>query len=229
MPSFRSLFLHLLALCIISSTVPNVVASPIALQGGLLEARGVAPSSQAVNAAPDAGPSSNNESWHDHQDDTEDPDPEFIQVPLRIWRTKTKDFKKWIDPTRAVAKGEHWWLCIGKRCYRADSQPTNLRSEVMKDANFLVVDMKLVSDKKDLQNLEKSFSIGCITFYSLEHKNWILRPVQKDKYTHEQTNLEFVEWEIPRWKDANTDSRSDFTNKKFKDLLAQMKAMKNFG
>ncbi|KAJ4496807.1 hypothetical protein C8R41DRAFT_865945 [Lentinula lateritia] len=110
MPSFRSLFLHLLALCIISSTVPNVVATPIALQGGLLEARasnlGVLRLStqrlvpqlsrrKRMTQTPkysETGSSSDNESSHDPEDDTEEPDPEFKNVPIRLWRTKNADF-----------------------------------------------------------------------------------------------------------------------------------------
>ncbi|KAJ3920770.1 hypothetical protein F5877DRAFT_65428 [Lentinula edodes] len=120
MPSLRSLFLHLLALCIISSTVPNVVASPIALQGGLLEARasnpGMGSNPQAVNVAPglsgqppqkidsdnssDAGSSSDNESSHDSEDDTEEPHPEFKNVPIRLWRTKNEDFHHYLQYRR---------------------------------------------------------------------------------------------------------------------------------
>ncbi|KAJ3812675.1 hypothetical protein F5876DRAFT_74615 [Lentinula aff. lateritia] len=229
MPSFRSLFLHLLALCIISSTVPNVVASPIALQVGS--------SPQAVNTAPSPSTqptqkndsdtysetgSSDNESSHDPEDDTEEPDPEFKNVPIRLWRTKNADFHQWVDSKLATFKGEHWWLCVGKQCYRGDSKAH--------EEDILVLNMEFVSDNKDLQNLQNSLLIGHITFVDFEHKKWFLRPIQKGKeLSYHKTNLEFVEWEIPRWQDINTDSKSDFTNTQFKDLLAKMKAMKNFG
>ncbi|KAJ3894180.1 hypothetical protein GG344DRAFT_74309 [Lentinula edodes] len=226
MPSFRSLFLHLLALCIISSTVPNVVASPIALQGGLLEARGVAPSSQAVNAAPDAGPSSNNESSHGPQDDTEELDPEFENVknvPIRLWRTENEFFQKWVDPKLATFKGEHWWLCVGKQCYRGDPKPQR--------EDLLVVDMKFVSDNQDLQNLQNSFLIGHISFLDLKHKKRVLRSIRKGNLHYRKTNLDFVRSEIAQLRGSNTEPKSDFqvTNKMFEDLVAKMREMKNFG
>ncbi|KAJ3864927.1 hypothetical protein EV359DRAFT_63571 [Lentinula novae-zelandiae] len=231
MPSFRSLFLHLLALCIISSTVPNVVASPIALQGGLLEVRasnpGVGSSSQAVNTAP--GPStqptqkndsdtysetgsSDNESSHDPEDDTEEPDPEFKNVPIRLWRTKNADFHQ-----RTLVALRRQAVLPG-----GDLKPH--------EEDILVINMEFVSDNKDLQNLQNSLLIGHITFADFEHKKWFLRPIQKGKeLSFHKTNLEFVEWEIPQWQDTNTDSKSDFTNTQFEASLAKMKKMKNFG
>ncbi|KAJ4492202.1 hypothetical protein C8J55DRAFT_486104 [Lentinula edodes] len=237
MPSFRSLLLHLLALCIISSTVPNVVASPIALQGGLLEARGVGSSPQAVNAAPGpstqptqkndsdnssyAGSSSDNESSHDSEDDTVEPDPEFKNVPIRLWRTKNADFHQWVDSELATFKGEHWWLCVGKQCYRGDPKPQR--------EDLLVVDMKFVSDNQDLQNLQNSFLIGRITFVDLKHKKGVLRSIRKGNLHYKKTNLDFVQSEIGQLKISNNDPNAVFMIEKFESLVAKMRAMKNFG
>ncbi|KAJ3899626.1 hypothetical protein F5879DRAFT_495857 [Lentinula edodes] len=241
MPSLRSLFLHLLALCIISSTVPNVVASPIALQGGLLEARasnpGMGSNPQAVNVAPglsgqppqkidsdnssDAGSSSDNESSHDSEDDTEEPHPEFKNVPIRLWRTKNEDFHQWVDSKLATFKGEHWWLCVGKQCYRGDPDPHQ--------EDMLVVNMIVISDNKDLQNLQNSFLIGHISFLDLEHRKWALRTIRKGNLHFYETNLDFVKSEIAQLKRSNTDSKSVFMDTQFEASLAKMREMKNFG
>lgn len=155
------------------------------------------------------------------EDDTEEPDPEFKNVPIRLWRTKNADFHQWVDSELATFKGEHWWLCVGKQCYRGD-----LKAH---EEDILVLNMEFVSDNKDLQNLEKSFLIGHITFVDLEHKKWLLRAIRKGNIQFHETNLDFVKRQIAQLKGGNTGSNSDFEDTQFKDFLAKMRAMKNFG
>ncbi|KAJ3894178.1 hypothetical protein GG344DRAFT_74307 [Lentinula edodes] len=166
MPSFRAMFLHLFSLCIISSTVLSVVASPIFHDEALLVPRADNhPGSEASSTVSHPGRWEHDEDgdkyWNgDSAEDSPEtleqsgkPDIEVKDLAIRIYQT--------LKGQNIPESGKKYWLCVGSRCLRANKDP-NAPSDLLSDVTIRH------------PTLQESKDFGKISFKDIEHKRRVL-------------------------------------------------------
>ncbi|KAJ3930327.1 MAG: hypothetical protein NXY57DRAFT_1012549 [Lentinula lateritia] len=169
MPCFRAMFVHLFGLCIISSNVLSVVASPIFHDGALLVPRAdnlyFDPSSAVSHPAQDDVDrfqhSEDGELYWDGdavEDDSNTliasgrPDNEVEDLAIAIYQSKGRNIPE---------SEKKYWLCVGTKCLRANKDP-KAPSDLLPD---------VIQGRGTLQELK---NFGKISFKDIKHKRRIL-------------------------------------------------------
>ncbi|KAJ3812672.1 hypothetical protein EV368DRAFT_61700 [Lentinula lateritia] len=168
MPCFRAMLVHLFGLCIISSNVLSVVASPIFHDGALLVPRADNhPGSEAISTV--SHPTQVDKFQHSEDgeffwdgDAVEDnyytligsgqPDNEVEDLAIAIYQSKGRNTPE---------SEKKYWLCVGMRCLRANKDP-KAPSDLLSD---------VIRGRGTLQELK---NFGKISFEDIEHKRKIL-------------------------------------------------------
>ncbi|KAJ3876954.1 hypothetical protein F5051DRAFT_18935 [Lentinula edodes] len=190
MPSFRAMFLHLFGLCIISSTVLSVVASPIFHDEALLVPRadnhpGSEASSTVSHHAQGVDKFQHDKDGEIYWDgnpvedspkvleDSGKPDNEVDDLPIAIYRSKEQNTPE---------SEKKYWLCVGSRCLRANkdpSAPSNLLSDV-------TIGHGTLEELKDF---------GKISFTRIEQKRRVLAVFVKGQRHYFDGNPKPTNWD----------------------------------
>ncbi|KAF8827100.1 hypothetical protein HHX47_DHR5000527 [Lentinula edodes] len=187
MPCFRAMFLHLFGLCIISSTVLSVVASPIFHDEALLVPRADNhPGSEASSTVSHPGRLEHDEDgdkyWNgDSAEDSPEtleqsgkPDIEVKDLAIRIYQT--------LKGQNIPESGKKYWLCVGSRCLRANKDP-KAPSDLLSDVII------------GRGTLQKSKDCGEISFDDIEHKRQILAVFVKGQRHYFKDNSNPTNWD----------------------------------
>ncbi|KAJ3930328.1 MAG: hypothetical protein NXY57DRAFT_1012551 [Lentinula lateritia] len=190
MPCFRAtLFLHLFGMCIISSIVLSVVASPIFHDGALLVSRAdndsdSEASSIAYHPAQDGARWEHNVDgqiyWHENPveanpnvlRDSGKPNNEVKNLAIVIYQSKGQN----------TPESKKYWLCVGMRCLRANKDP-KAPSDLLSDVII------------GRGTLQKSKDCGEISFDDIEHKRQILAVFGKGQRHYFEENSNPTNWD----------------------------------
>ncbi|KAJ3980632.1 hypothetical protein F5890DRAFT_666901 [Lentinula detonsa] len=239
MPSLRSTFWHLLALCILSSAVLNAVARPFPLDNVLLEARADSQaSSAATNPGINHGPGGSSEYLYPlcslrlmkhftmpigqpHYDTTK---VDSILLPIskviknldvKLWRC-TGTFQQWRNPSEPVIKDEKAWLCVGIDCFGFDASEAPVMQKISDDLT---------------KHLEQSTTIGTMTFKDLPSKSSVLKPFAfNNRYASRGTKLDNLKLFLEELEEVHAKSTGEkfFAGyNKFKSYYEKMKELGN--
>ncbi|KAJ4492200.1 hypothetical protein C8J55DRAFT_254906 [Lentinula edodes] len=190
MPCFRAMFLHLFGLCIISSTVLSVVASPIFHDEALLVPRadnhpGSEASSTVSHPAQDVGKFQHDKDGEIYWDgnpvqdsfkvlkDSGKPDNEVKDLLIAIYRSKERNTPE---------SEQKYWLCVGSRCLRANKNPS-APSDLLSD---------VIIGRGTLQEVQ---NFGKISFDDIEHKREILAVFVKGQGHYFDGNPKPTNWD----------------------------------
>ncbi|KAJ3796734.1 hypothetical protein GGU11DRAFT_745852 [Lentinula aff. detonsa] len=219
MPSLRSTFWHLLALCILSSAVLNAVARPFPLDDVLLEARADSQaSSAATNPGINHGPGGSSQPHYDTTkvDSILLPISKVIKnLDVKLWRC-TGTFKQWRNPSEPVIKDEKAWLCVGIDCFGFDASEAPVMQKISDDLT---------------KHLEKSTTIGTMTFKDLPSKSSVLQPFAfNNRYASRGTKLDNLKLFLEELEEVHAKSTGEkfFAGyDKFKSYYEKMKELGN--
>ncbi|KAJ3912732.1 hypothetical protein F5877DRAFT_84503 [Lentinula edodes] len=222
------MFLHLFGLCMISSTVLNVVASPIFHEGALHVSRADNYHGSTAQASSTVSHPVQYDKWEHDKDgmmfwdgDPVEDSPEVLEV-LGKPNNEVKDLAIAIYRSRGrntPDSQKKYWLCVGSRCLRANKDPkapSNLLSDV-------------IIGRGTLQQLK---DLGKISFTDLDHKRDVFINFGKGQRhffegKSDPSNWDYLAAVLRQLRRKSKSAGAQFTNQEEFEQYMQEEAKKN--